>query len=447
MKKKTALSVIVTAFAAATLAGGAASAGEPVVTAASTGRTAAAPDTARGKDPGLDRGQALREVRALLAAEGRDRRGRGEERADRPGRFTAEENVFLPSTVAVADLDTDDARATVPLFQGIDPQGGTDEQYIITEASDFTAARQLGVNYAPKLALARGTGGEQEVALERGRIRFRGAVDFSPTLRVVPGVDAGVVPGTGTFPPGEGTAPGAVADAEWSSAVVLPSGLVINAQIVSNSTGEHDRLLDQDLRGRTATLELLDGFQGGDDRYWHFVTDSSDATASALEKAVWAPRLAALGADGRFGRTGLDDDSALLGFSPNINGISDRASAERQGLNHIVDSGGDDPRNVFPLDPDNRQRRGNNYSPMWSAAVNQWTQAVVDAGERRAITGFEDLRGLVDQGLVESGAISPDGPGSEYVAGLRPTGIIINCPVIAQPFEQNEDERDDDPTT
>ena len=42
---------------------------------------------------------------------------------------------------------------------------------------------------------------------------------------------------------------------------------------------------------------------------------------------------------------------------------------------------------------------------------------------------------------------SPEGPGNDYVAGLRPTNIIINCPVIAQPFQENENEEDDDPTT
>jgi hypothetical protein len=72
---------------------------------------------------------------------------------------------------------------------------------------------------------------------------------------------------------------------------------------------------------------------------------------------------------------------------------------------------------------------------MWDAHVNQWTQEAVDAGERRRIRGLEDLTALVEVGLVESGAISPDGPGNPYIAGLRPTGIIINCPVIAQPFE------------
>jgi hypothetical protein len=60
-------------------------------------------------------------------------------------------------------------------------------------------------------------------------ITFKGKVDFSPVYRVVPG-------SPDPFPPSVAD-PGAVADAEWSSIVVLPSGIVINAQIVDNKTG------------------------------------------------------------------------------------------------------------------------------------------------------------------------------------------------------------------
>jgi len=414
--------------------------------AATAGPLAAArtPEPSRGADPGLDRGRALGEVRDLLAAEGLRGLALANELRDRAGRFSDEENVFLASTIALDNLeDPEEATATVPLFRGVGPDGVDDEEYIITEASDFRVARLLGVNYAPKLAWARGSGGDQAVTVEDGRLHFRGAVDFGPELSVTPAAEETIVPGTSVFPPAA-VQPGAIADGEWSSAVVLPSGLVLNAQIVANDTGHHDRLVDIDVEEREVTLELLDGFQGGDQLYYHFVTDASDPVAAALEKGVYAPRLAELPT---FGQSTLEDRSALLGFSPNINGLEGRDDPERQGLNYTVASGGQDPINVFPIDPDNRRRRGNNYSPMWDAHVNQWTQAAVDAGQRRRITGFADLRDLVDQGLVESGAISPEGPGNEFVAGLRPSNIIINCPVIAQPFERNENEDDADPTT
>ncbi|CAA9569666.1 MAG: hypothetical protein AVDCRST_MAG33-2391 [uncultured Thermomicrobiales bacterium] len=402
-----------------------------------------ASDAALGYDPELDRAAALDEVTALLAAEGYDDRALAAEQRDRETRFTDTENVFLPSTIALDDLENPElASAVVPLFLGVGTDGVADEEYIITEASDFDIAHVLGVNYAPKLVHARGTGGEQEVTVEDGRIVFRGSVDFGPELSVEAGpAGQNVVPGTSVFPPAA-VQPGAVGDAEWSSAVVLPSGLVINAQIVANGTGVHDRVVEISPEERQVRLELLDGFQGGDQLYYHFVTDSSDMVAATLERAVYAPRLANLAA---FGASTLDDESSLLGFSPNINGLEGLEDPERQGLNYTIASEGQDPINIFPLDPDNDQRFDNNYSPMWDAHVNQWTQEAIDAGLQRRITGFADLQSLIDQGHVESGAISPDGPGNAYVNGLRPSGIIINCPVIAQPFEVNENDSDSDP--
>ena len=90
--------------------------------------------------------------------------------------------------------------------------------------------------------------------------------------------------------------------------------------------------------------------------------------------------------------------------------------------------------NVFPLDPDNRARRDNNYSPLWDAHVSMWTDAAINSGQRRAITGVNDLAQLVDDGLLTSFSGST-GRANDFVGGLRATGIIINCPVIAQPFE------------
>jgi hypothetical protein len=85
-----------------------------------------------------------------------------------------------------------------------------------------------------------------------------------------------------------------VADDEWSSLVVLPSGSVLNAQVVANATGVHDRVISVDHRAGTVTLQLLDGWQGGDRYYYHLVTDSSDPVAATIELGVYAPRLANL---------------------------------------------------------------------------------------------------------------------------------------------------------
>ncbi len=349
-------------------------------------------------------------------------------------RFTEEENVFLKSALAVADLeDLDKANVTLPMYKGIDPDGEDDEYFIVTEAANFDVAQLLGVNYAPKLVFGRGTGGDQEVTLELGRLKFKGAVDFSLERRLEAG------DGPFAFPPAVAE-PGAVADEEWSSLVVLPSGSVLNVQLVANDSGLHDRVIDIDKEARTVTLQLLNGFQGGDEFYYHLVTDSSDPVAATIEQGVYAPRLANLPA---FGESNVFDESALLGFSPNTNGETGADNPERQGLNSTIVDDDRDPINVFPLDPDNDERFANNYSPMWDAHLSAWTDEAIQAGERRRITGFEDLRNLVDAGLVTSFADSP-GMENAFVAGLRASNFIINCPVIAQPFEQNDE--DDDAT-
>ena len=387
--------------------------------------------------PTLDETAALQEAETLLSVAAEDL-GIDQEsfkNARRRPRFTREQNVFLKSTLALADLeDPDKANATLPMFKGIGPDGEADEYFIVTEAANFYVAKLLGVNYAPKLIYGRDTEGSQEVTLERGRIKFKGAVDFSPERKLVAG------DGPFAFPPSVAE-PGAIADEEWSSLCVLPSGSVLNIQLVANNSGLHDRVISIDQKRRTVTLQLLDGFQGGDQYYYHLVTDSSDPVAATIELGVYAPRLAKLP---RFGESNIYDQSALLGFSPNVNGETGADNPDRQGLNSTIVDDDRDPINVFPLDPDNDQQFYNNYSPMWDAHLNAWTDEAIAAGKRRRITSFTDLRNLVEEGLVVSFAGSP-GPENGFVAGLRASNAIINCPVICQPFEQNSDNDDASP--
>src|SRR5215469_14556724 len=176
--------------------------------------------------------------------------------------FKASDHVYIKSALAV-DFTYRKASVTLPLYRGQSPDG-KDVFYIITDASDFAVARRMGINYAPKLAKAVGSAGVQKVTLEDGIMQFEGNVDFSPTYRVVPGDPPGY------FPP-KAADPGAIADAAWSSIVVLPSGLVLNAQIVHNDSGSHDRLVSLDLKGRTVTMSILDGVQGGQQYFYHLV--------------------------------------------------------------------------------------------------------------------------------------------------------------------------------
>ncbi len=310
---------------------------------------------------------------------------------------------------------------TLPLFRGLSPQGEPVD-YIITEASDFDVARKMGLNYAPKMKHA-AMDGAQQVSFDGGVMRFKGNVDFSPEHLVVAGA-------TTPFPP-RIAKPGAVSDAGWSSMAVMPSGGVLNVQMVHNASGTHDRVKSIDMEKRTVTLSLLDGFQGGKQYFYHLVTDVSAELPAALENGVWTPRLAMVPA---LGQSRPSQPSALLGFSPVLNGITDTSKGRDQGFAASIANGGIDPINVFPVGPDNDNRSlGNNYSPLWDAHVNMWTPAAVNSGKVRRITSFEDLGSLVKAGHITSAMINPPGAGNPFVAGLRPTKAIINCPVIAQP--------------
>jgi len=164
--------------------------------------------------------------------------------------FTDDQNVFLPSILGIdfrIDREVVPAGPTArfPMFQGWEtlPNGDIREaHYVITEASNRRLARLLGVIYSPRMAEAIGSNGEQYAEwTDDGRLIFEGSVDFSPTRDLTPGATSadGFLVG---FPPASVT-PGAVADANWSSYVVLPgTDVVINAQLVANSTGIHDRI-------------------------------------------------------------------------------------------------------------------------------------------------------------------------------------------------------------
>ena len=361
----------------------------------------------------------LDDARALLAGQARVS-GHAAYSPRTAVKFKATDHVFVTSALAV-DFTYRAASVTLPLYEGRAPDG-TPVHYILTEASDFATARALGVNYAPKLAYASGSAGASAGTLEEGLLHFAGTIDFTPTYAVAPGKDR-------PFPPSVAT-PGAVGDANYSSIVTLPSGVVINAQIVHNATGSHDRLKSIDLQNRTVTLSLLDGFHNGRQYFYHLVTDVSADVPSVLEKGVYAPRLAALPTFG----TSTGKGSALLGFSPVLNGRTVKDSGQEQGFEASLSNGGIDPINVFPLGPDNRNgSQANNYSPLWDAHVSQWTAAAIAAGKVRRITSLADLTRLVRAGDVESAFINPAGTGNPFVAGLRPTRAIINCPVIAQP--------------
>jgi hypothetical protein len=366
----------------------------------------------------------LAEADAILAIAAQES-GRPSYTESRAVAFKPSDNVYVKSVLAI-DFTPGRATVTLPLYRGLSPQGES-VYYILTEASDFDVAKKLGINFSPKMKHVTGTAGAQPVTLRNGLIQFRGNIDFSPEYQVQPG-------SPNPFPPTVAT-PGAIADGQYSSLAVMPSGVVLNAQIVHNASGSHDRLEAIDLENRTVTLSILDGFQGGRQYFYHLVTDVSADVPAVLEKGVYAPKLAEIPA---YGQSLPTDRSALLGFSPVLNGISDTATGKHQGFVASLANNGIDPINVFPYGPSNDDpSANNNYSPLWDAHVNMWTEKAIAEGKVRRITSFEDLEDLIDAGMVTSASINPDGPGNPWLYGLRPTKAIINCPVIAHPVLAN----------
>jgi len=340
---------------------------------------------------------------------------------DAPAKFKASDHVYVKSALAI-DFTYRKANVTLPLYRGLSASGES-VYYILTDASDFEFARALGINYAPKLRKDAGSSGAQNAQIKNGLITFKGNVDFSPVYKVVPG-------SPNPFPP-KVAEPGALADAEWSSIVVLPSGIVINAQIVANKSGSHDRLRNIDIKHRTVTLSLLDGVQGGRQYFYHLVTDASASLPAVLEKGVFAPRLAMLPT---FGKSEPTDNSALLGFSPNVNGISKLDSGQEQGFVASLSNGGIDPINVFPLGPDNdNSSESNNYSPLWDAHISLWTPQAINEGKVHRILSIDEQKQLIADGYLTSATGDADSPTNSFVGGLRPVGLIINCPVITHP--------------
>jgi hypothetical protein len=285
--------------------------------------------------------------------------------------------------------------ATFPLHPGR-TETGAPFWYIVVEASDSRAADRFGVRVAQKLQNAAGSAAVQDGELDRGVLVTPGSVDFSPDQQV-----AGS-PGTG-FPPVLAE-PGSVGEGGYSPLVQLPDGSVINAPVVANATGAHDKVQVLDLAAGRVSLRLTHGFaRGGAVRY--LSTDASDPGVAALEASTWAAPLEQA--------PGLGDDSTASSratLAAFVNGPLAPASA-RQGLNSAL-LGGGDPLNVLAWLP-NQGR----YSPLWDVHLAAWAPG--QTAER--VMEVADVEELAEAGRVTG----PDG--GPWTAN----GIVVNCPILA----------------
>ena len=211
------------------------------------------------------------------------------------------------------DLSKESVR--LPLYQGVAYKGTPKEEkvwYVLLDASDQGIARDLGVNYAPKLGnLAIGDPeAVQTVTLEsptpdqnkfgQAVVDFQGAPDFSPTRIAEPGP---------TGFPLASFQPGAVAGPGYSPFIrIAGSETVYSAPIVATGDGPFDvthhtntgdRVLGIHIAGKSkpgqfaeswADLLFVKGFDAGQPIVY-LSTDAGQPLTAVLERSTYVPAL------------------------------------------------------------------------------------------------------------------------------------------------------------
>jgi hypothetical protein len=298
--------------------------------------------------------------------------------------------------IATGGFSVHGETATFALRPGM-TTGGRRFWYVAIEASDSNAADRFGVRVVNKLRNAAGTRGVDHGRIVDGVLITHGSVDFAPVRTVVG------TPGTG-FPPVTAR-PGSRGDTAYSPLVQLPDGSVLNAPVVANATGVHDKVVSMDRSARTVTLRLTHGFARGN-AVRYLSTDATAEGPAALEGATFAPRLVNAPSAG-------DDstDSARAGLVAFVNGPTGARNPQRQGLNSAL-LGEGDPLNVLAWLPGQGR-----YSSLWDVHLTAWAPGVTPRRERR----FADVEDLAEAGRVTAA------DGSRWAAD----NIIVNCPILA----------------
>jgi hypothetical protein len=368
---------------------------------------------------------------------------------------------FTEESALQVDLDKESVR--LPLYPG--DVNGKRVWYVLLDASDPGAARDLGVNYAPKLAnLAIGNpDAVQTVTLEHpsptanrfgpAGVHFKGAPDFSPTRVATPGPDGFPL---ATFQPGAVAGPG------YSPFIrIAGSPTVYNAPIVAAGDGpfdvtRHTNTADRVLGVHIAPpappgqfleswvdLLFVKGFDAGQPIVY-ISTDAGQPLTAVLERSTYVPALdnaAFHGGDDFLGSA----RERLFGF---VNGQTGADNQNAQGFRHLVLDGhasedasptntalidalrrGGDLLNVFGDFPTlSDPRHAQAYSPLWDAQLGLWTAKAVRQGV--------NTRQIDEVQVFNLAAQRPDlltgvDPATGKPAPYGSVGVDINCAVIA----------------
>lgn len=325
--------------------------------------------------------------------------------------------LFLRSATENADL----TEVTLPLYRG--SSRGDTVWYAITDASTRKAAAALGVNFAPKLALAAGTAAAESVTLTGGGIEFPATVDFSPNRQI----ESGPYGPNETGLPLSVAVPGAVGESGYSPLIELPDGTVLNASHVANSTGQTDKAVALDTGSASPTVTFAETAGFYNHHTIHYVSlDASAPAAAVLENVTFASALAAApGGDPADENTNATT-SSRAGIIAFTNGQTGLGNPERQGLNSTILDGplgvtsvpGPVPLNIIQSVPHSLKKTL--YSPIWDAHLTRWSPAVPLADRTRQ-TDFEDVQELAGAGILTNVNGAPWGR----------SGPVPNCPIVS----------------
>lgn len=324
------------------------------------------------------------------------------------------DSFFLPKTVQGPTSFRENAgptTVTYPLDRGTSARHRV--YYVITDASDLSVARALGVNYTPKLAQAAGTSAVQDShswIWNGDGIRFPATVDFSPTRIVTPSA-------TG-FPPTEAQ-PGAVGRPGYSPLVQVVFRhhlVVLNAPQIANATGQADKIVS--FGHGTVTYRETDGCY--DNESVHYASfDASDPVAATLEDATYAPALNAAPAAGCADAAVVAANCSRESLIAFTNGQTGAANPQRQGLNAAV-LDGPPPLNILQEIPEPTAQF--DYCPMWDVHLETWTANALGAGLNLRQTDFSAALDQVTNGNAN---------GFPAGAPFGPSGFVVNCPVVS----------------
>ena len=341
---------------------------------------------------------------------------------------------------SVMRVDLSKNVATVPLHKGT--YNGSPVWYVRMDVSDANLARDLGLNFAPRLANASNgcpacvqTVKSSDPILGRADVEFAGTVDFSPKRILTPGP-------TG-FPP-LNAQPGSVAGFGYSDLVrVEGSSTIFNAPIVATGDGPFDvtthsntldRVIAIDTQKMTVDLQFIRAFAFGKDIFY-FTFGSSGALSAVLERGTFVPVLGTL----PFANASDHPEGARSAIVTITNGKRGQMSPPAQGLMHVILDNppgdlslenipllesvarGGDAHNVldsFPTlrDPDKARL----YTPMWDLHIAQWSADAVASGQNDAQTDTNQIRQLAARKILTSPGNLP----------LGSANFVVNCPVM-----------------